>query len=139
MNGRGLERRCRPSARAPMMRVSSMASGADQMRRTAAAVHFASSVLPVAQTRAALRQRFAAAEVAAAAIPHLRSGADIGSACGAPPRRHPQPRRPARSRQGRCAAYEYPRKVRTADTLADDPTGEILWREILPPADPEEG
>jgi hypothetical protein len=29
--------------------------------------------------------------------------------------------------------------VRTADTLADDPTGEILWREILPPADPEEG
>lgn len=89
MNGRVLIRRCRPSARSPMMRMSFTTSGGDQMPKSAAAVDLASSGLPAAQTRAALRQRLAAAEVAVVAIPRLQLGEEIGSAFGAGSRRDP--------------------------------------------------
>jgi long-chain acyl-CoA synthetase len=77
------------------------------------------------------------ADAAVVGLPSPDLGEEVGAAVVLKPgaRATPDELRDYVKRQ--VAAYQYPRKVWFADTLPKGPTGKILKREIVPPAEPD--
>jgi long-chain acyl-CoA synthetase len=81
----------------------------------------------------------AVAEAAVVGIPDLKLGEEVGAAVALRPGATTTVDELRDHVKNQVAAYKYPRKVWLVDALPKGPTGKILKREIVPPADPDSG
>jgi long-chain acyl-CoA synthetase len=77
----------------------------------------------------------AVAEAAVIGLPHPALGEEVGAAVVLKPGASITAGELRDYVKARVAAYKYPRHVWIADALPKGPTGKILKREIIPPAD----
>jgi long-chain acyl-CoA synthetase len=77
----------------------------------------------------------AVAEAAVIGVPHPELGEEIAAAVALKPGATATPRELRDYVKAQVAAYKYPRHVWLVDELPKGPTGKILKREIVPPAD----
>ena len=77
----------------------------------------------------------AVAEAAVIGLPHPALGEEVGAAVTLKPGADATARELRDYVNAQVAAYKYPRKVWIVDALPKGPTGKILKREIVPPAD----
>jgi long-chain acyl-CoA synthetase len=78
------------------------------------------------------------AEAAVVGIPHAEYGEEIGAAVALRPGATVTEAELRNFVKAQVAAYKYPRRVWFVDDLPKGPTGKILKREIVPPAESEE-
>ena len=77
----------------------------------------------------------AVAEAAVIGVPHPELGEEIAAAVALKPGMTATPQELRDHVKAQVAAYKYPRYVWLVDALPKGPTGKILKREIVPPAD----
>jgi long-chain acyl-CoA synthetase len=85
----------------------------------------------------ALHEHPAVAEVAVVGLKHASLGEEVGAAVALCPGASATPEELKAFVKERVAAYKYPRHVWIVDSLPKGPTGKILHREVVPPADVE--
>jgi long-chain acyl-CoA synthetase len=85
----------------------------------------------------ALHEHPAVAEVAVVGLKHAELGEEVGAAVALCPGASATPDELKAFVKQRVAAYKYPRHVWIVDSLPKGPTGKILHREVVPPADAE--
>jgi len=77
----------------------------------------------------------AVGEAAVIGLPHPQLGEEVGAAVALKPGATVTPEELRDHVKTQVAAYKYPRKVWIVDVLPKGPTGKIVKREIVPPAD----
>ncbi|MGW1707729.1 AMP-binding enzyme [Streptomyces sp. NPDC002206] len=77
------------------------------------------------------------ADAAVVGLPNPDLGEEVGAAVVLKPGAHTTAEELRDYVKGQVAAYKYPRKVWVTDTLPKGPTGKVLKREIVPPAEPD--
>ena len=77
----------------------------------------------------------AVAEVAVIGLTHSRLGEEVAAAVVLAPNQQVSAAELREFGKQRLAAYKYPRHVWTTEALPKGPTGKILHREVVPPAD----
>jgi len=77
----------------------------------------------------------AVAEVAVIGLPRPNLAEEVGAAVVLRPGASATAEEEREHVERQVAAYKYPRKVWIVDTLPKNPTGKIVKREIVPPAD----
>ncbi len=82
-----------------------------------------------------LHQHPAVAEVAVIGLKHSRLGEEVGAAVMLAPGRSATAEELREFCKQRVAAYKYPRQVWLVDSLPTGPTGKILHREVVAPAE----
>jgi long-chain acyl-CoA synthetase len=77
----------------------------------------------------------AVAEAAVVGVPHPELGEEVAAAVALKPGASVTPEELREYVRSQVAAYKYPRRLWFVDALPKGPTGKILKREIIPPAD----
>jgi long-chain acyl-CoA synthetase len=85
----------------------------------------------------ALHEHPAVAEVAVVGLKDASLGEEVGAAVALAPGASATPDELKAFVKERVAAYKYPRHVWIVDELPKGPTGKILHREVVPPAEAE--
>jgi long-chain acyl-CoA synthetase len=83
----------------------------------------------------ALHEHPAVAEVAVIGLKHPTLGEEVGAAIALVPGGTATVEELTAFARERVAAYKYPRRIWLVDALPKGPTGKILHREVVPPAD----
>ncbi|WP_127355744.1 long-chain-fatty-acid--CoA ligase [Actinacidiphila soli] len=89
------------------------------------------------EVEAVLYEHPAVADAAVVGLPNPDLGEEVGAAVVLKPGAHATAEELRDYVKGQVAAYKYPRKVWITDTLPKGPTGKVLKREIVPPAEPD--